>query len=155
MFLISRTNTVDVEVETGYCTCVGMVGATLGGGIGPLQGLHGLIIDALVSVRVVTAANGIVVASASENIELFWALRGAGANFGIVTSATYRIHNFTNNGNVLTTDLKFAAAKNATVFEVLHALARNQTPSFAVTYSIQWSLDFGEVRCCGLKSLRQ
>ncbi|KAK8060366.1 hypothetical protein PG996_010296 [Apiospora saccharicola] len=47
--------------------------------------------DALLSVRLVTAAGAVVTASATENGDLFWALRGAGANFGIVTSATYRV----------------------------------------------------------------
>ncbi|KAI8947603.1 hypothetical protein F4801DRAFT_605244 [Xylaria longipes] len=80
------------EIQTGTCSCVGMMGATLGGGISPLHGLHGLIIDALISVRIVTADGKIIEASQTSNSELFWGIRGAGQNFGIVVEATYQLH---------------------------------------------------------------
>lgn len=71
-----------------------MIGATIGAGVGPYQGLHGLVIDALLSVRLVTASGKIVMASEQEHEGLFWAVRGAGANFGIITSATYKVDLF-------------------------------------------------------------
>lgn len=66
-------------------SCVGIVGATLGAGLGTLQGLHGVLLDSLESVRLVTASGEIVTASQTHNSDLFWGIRGAGHNFGIVT----------------------------------------------------------------------
>jgi FAD/FMN-containing dehydrogenase len=70
----------------------GIAGLTLGGGIGHLQGKLGFAIDNLIGARVVTAGGEVVRASADENEDLFWALRGGGGNFGIVTDFEYRLH---------------------------------------------------------------
>jgi fumiquinazoline A oxidase len=78
-----------------------MVGAALGGGIGPYQGVHGLLLDDLKSVTIVTGSGEIVTASEKENSDLFWGLRGAGQNYGIVTSATFQIHDQTNHPKAL------------------------------------------------------
>lgn len=64
----------------------------LGGGHGYLQGFYGLISDQLISAHVVLATGEIVVVSASDNSDLFWALQGAGHNFGIVTEVTARVY---------------------------------------------------------------
>jgi FAD/FMN-containing dehydrogenase len=71
---------------------VGIAGLTLGGGIGWLVRKYGLAIDALVSVEMVTADGRIVIASASENPDLFWAVRGGGGNFGVVTRFQFRLY---------------------------------------------------------------
>lgn len=73
-------------VLTGNCNCVGALGAYLGGGYGNLMGIAGMGVDQIISVRLVTADGKIQTVSAS-NTDLFWAIRGAGPNFGIVTSA--------------------------------------------------------------------
>jgi FAD/FMN-containing dehydrogenase len=72
----------------------GVAGLTLGGGIGRLQRHFGLTIDSLRSVDLVTADGRLVHASADEEPELFWGLRGAGANFGIATSLEFELHPF-------------------------------------------------------------
>ncbi|KXG46525.1 FAD-binding, type 2 [Penicillium griseofulvum] len=107
------------EIQTGSCPCVGMVGATLGGGVGRYQGLHGLILDALKSVQLVTATGNLITVSATKHEDLFWGLRGAGFNYGIVTSATYNIYDLTNEGNVLNADFMFPASLNETFFNIL------------------------------------
>lgn len=71
---------------------VGLGGITLGGGIGWLARKHGMTIDSLISVEIVTADGQILNASHSENPELFWAVSGGGGNFGIVTRFHYRLH---------------------------------------------------------------
>ncbi|KAK4120303.1 FAD-binding domain-containing protein [Parathielavia appendiculata] len=80
------------ETTTGLCGCVSYSGPAMGGGHGFLQGRYGLVADQVVSVRVVLANGEVVVASEEENGDLFWALRGAGHNFGVVTEFTVRIH---------------------------------------------------------------
>ena len=76
----------------GDAGSVGLAGITLGGGVGYLTRKHGLTIDSLLAVELVTADGNIVQASQNENPDLFWALRGGGGNFGVVTGFQYRLH---------------------------------------------------------------
>ena len=70
----------------------GIAGLTLGGGLGYLMGKYGATCDNLLSVDIVTADGELLTASAEQNPDLFWAMRGAGANFGVVTSFRYQLH---------------------------------------------------------------
>lgn len=81
----------DLALTTGDTHSVGLGGLTTGGGIGFMVRKYGLTIDNLVAAQVVTAAGHIVTASADEHPDLFWAIRGGGGNFGIVTEFTFRL----------------------------------------------------------------
>jgi FAD/FMN-containing dehydrogenase len=76
----------------GQCPGVGAAGVTLGGGLGWLSGLHGAACDNLISGRVATADGRQVFVDVTDNPTLLWALRGAGANFGVLTSFECRLH---------------------------------------------------------------
>jgi FAD/FMN-containing dehydrogenase len=76
----------------GVVSSTGIAGLTLGGGEGWLMGKHGLTVDNLLAVEVVTADGQVVVASAEHNQDLFWALRGGGGNFGVAASFEYQAH---------------------------------------------------------------
>jgi FAD/FMN-containing dehydrogenase len=87
-----KTQAVGLVTTLGTATDTGIAGLTLGGGMGRMMRRHGLACDNLQSVEVVTADGKIVHASATENADLFWAVRGGGGNFGVVTSFEYRLH---------------------------------------------------------------
>jgi FAD/FMN-containing dehydrogenase len=81
---------------TGSVGAVGMAGLTLGGGYGPLIGRFGLALDNLLAAEVVLADGRIVLAKHDSEEELFWALRGGGGNFGVVTTMWHRLHDVPN-----------------------------------------------------------
>ncbi|KAG8987654.1 hypothetical protein FRB90_003227, partial [Tulasnella sp. 427] len=100
-YIQAGARTHDIEVATikhglgacvGACSQVSIGGYTLGGGVGYSTGTYGLAADNLVSATVVLASGEIVIASESENPDLFWGLRGGGSNFGVVYELVVKLH---------------------------------------------------------------
>ena len=87
-----ETQAFGLATTGGIVTHTGIAGLTLGGGIGWLQRKHGLTIDQLLGVDLITAEGEFVKATATENSDLFWGLRGGGGNFGIVTEFEFRLN---------------------------------------------------------------
>lgn len=87
-----ETQAFGLATPGGLVSTTGIAGLTLGGGQSWLTGMYGLTLDNLFSADVVTADGNLLRASRTEHEDLFWALRGAGANFGVVTSFEYRVH---------------------------------------------------------------
>lgn len=96
--VIEVAHAAKAHVVTGVCNSVGAISPMLGGGLGNLVALYGMAVDNMLSARLVTATGNIITVSAEENADLWWGLRGAGHNFGIVSQLTVKAHEQVNGG---------------------------------------------------------
>ena len=117
----------------GQCPGVGASGVTLGGGLGWLSGLHGASCDNLLSARVVTADARVLTADARQHPDLFWALRGAGANFGVTTSFECRLHGI---GPVTGGDIHYPLGAARTVLRGFRELMDAAPDAFQATLNL-------------------
>ncbi len=90
------THAFGLAVPAGIISTTGVGGLTLGGGVGYLARKYGLTIDNLLEADIVLADGSFVTANANQNADLFWAIRGGGGNFGIITSFKFQAHDVTN-----------------------------------------------------------
>ena len=133
------------EIAIGTCSCIGMTGATLGGGIGPYSGLYGTIADSLQSIDFVSGAGELLTVSESQNADLFWGTKGAGFNFGIATSMTYKIYDATNGGQAMNADMIFLGSQNASLWGIAQSFVGNQPKEFTLTFGIGYNSTLEQV----------
>lgn len=127
----------DFTIATGLCECTSVAGPLLGGGHGFLQGQYGYVLDNLVSARVVTASGELVEVSAVKNSDLFWALRGAGHNFGIMTSFEMKIYDIPSNWTAYS--IVFASDKTEALFDLVNKFeepSSNRPAKLALTAAV-------------------
>ncbi|KAI1390513.1 uncharacterized protein F4822DRAFT_441886 [Hypoxylon trugodes] len=134
------------QIPSGACSGAGFIGSGIGGGIGYLQGVLGLVVDALVSVNVVTAQGELVQASENTNEDLFWALRGAGTNFGIITSAIYKLSKPVNNGQVFYADVVHPASMKSEYFKAVESFNDGMSPKLGFSSALFWDASTQETQ---------
>jgi hypothetical protein len=115
-----ETQAFGLATTLGVVSMTGIAGLTLGGGLGWLNGKHGLACDNLLSADVVTADGRLVIANEEENADLFWGIRGGGGNFGVVASFRYRLHPIR---TVLGGGLSYPLSKAREVLRFYHEFA--------------------------------
>lgn len=117
----------------------------MGGGIGYLEGTFGLVIDSLVSARLITARGDLIEVSESLNPDLFWAIRGAGTNFGIITSAVYKLTKPVNDGQVFYADLIYGASQKSDYFNAMQTFNDNMPSQLGFSSALFWNTTTNEV----------
>jgi hypothetical protein len=137
-----ETQEFGLATTLGVVSMTGIAGLTLGGGLGWLNGKHGLACDNLVSADVVTADGRLLTASEEENEDLFWGIRGGGGNFGVVTSFEYRLHPV---GPVLGGGLRYSAAEARDFLRFYHEFASSCPDELSTAASLGHAPDGGLV----------
>ncbi len=123
------------------CPCIGFPGATLGGGVGAYSGLYGPISDSLLSVEMLTGDGRLLNVSQNQHPDLFFAVKGAGFNYGVVTSLTYKIYPATNDGQAMNADMIFPGSLNGSVWELARQFTESHPKELSIGFSIRYSND--------------
>ena len=122
----------------GVVSMTGIAGLTLGGGIGWLNGKHGLACDNVLSMKVVTADGQLRAVNVCQHQDLFWALRGGGGNFGVVVSFTYRLHPV---DTVLAGPISYPPQRTADALRLYHQVAASAPDALATSASVARGAD--------------
>lgn len=128
--IVAAAHRYGLAPVTGTASAAGMAGLALTGGYGPLTGKHGLALDNLLKAEIILADGRRVTASSTEDRDLYWALRGAGGNFGVVASATYRLHPVV---SVLAGLMLFPLGEAAAILRGYHELAAEAPDELTMT----------------------
>jgi FAD/FMN-containing dehydrogenase len=143
---ISAAFAAGVQVVTGNCNCVGTLGGILGGGFGNLMGVYGMGIDNILSVRLVKADGNIVTVSPTQDADLFWAIRGAGPNMGVVTSAVVKAYPVTPQQNMAWSGaVIFTPDKLEQVVQVIDELDLEERMNIFLYYTTTGAPDFNPI----------
>ncbi|CAF9942179.1 MAG: hypothetical protein HETSPECPRED_005383 [Heterodermia speciosa] len=126
--VINATYAAGREMTVGSCPCVGVLGAGLGGGHGRLQGLHGMSIDSMRRMRVVLASGKAINVSPTENADLWYGIRGAGQNFGVVIEADFQTASQVPKGSHYDVEMQFADSKLEKVLELMNQQIKAPLP---------------------------
>ena len=133
-----ETQAFGLATALGVVSLTGIAGLTLGGGLGWLNGKHGLACDNLISANVVTADGRLLTASEEENEDLFWGIRGGGGNFGVVTSFEYRLHPV---GPELGGGLRYSATEARDALRFYHEFASGCPDELSTSASLGHAAD--------------
>lgn len=136
--VIAGLKNLNKQSVTGGCSCTGFTSPMLGGGHGWLQGRYGLITDQLISARVVLANGTAISVDSTKNPDLYWGLKGAGHNFGIVTSVNFQVYDSTPDiDGFATATYTFTQDKLEAVFSIANQwLAAKNRPVELTHYGI-------------------
>ena len=135
-----ETQAFGLATTTGVVSMTGLAGLTLGGGLGWLNGKHGLACDNLLAADLVVADGRLLTLSAEENQDLFWAIRGGSGNFGIVTSFTFQLHPV---GPVLAGGVVYPFARAREALRFYDQFARD-CPDELTTIGALWTGEDGQ-----------
>jgi FAD/FMN-containing dehydrogenase len=134
----AATSRYGLATTLGVVSMTGIAGLTLGGGIGWLNGKHGLACDNVLSMDVVTADGQVRTVDASQHHDLFWAMRGGGGNFGVAVSFTYRLHPVS---MVLAGPVSYPPERAADALRLYHQVASTAPDSLATAASVTRGAD--------------
>ncbi|KAK2775076.1 hypothetical protein FQN53_003331 [Emmonsiellopsis sp. PD_33] len=141
--ILGPVDAAGLEIQTGTSTEVSQIGAAIGAGVGRWSGVYGLLAEGLIAARIVTHDGQLVEASESENADLLWAIRGAGANFGIVVSATLKLSEPISGGQCLSVDAILTVDKKAEYFKLLEQFDGGQPSRLAISTVVIWEPNAG------------
>lgn len=136
-----------VHIMTGVCNTVGLIPAYIGGGLGNLLGMCGLGVDNMVEATLITASGDRITVSKNENPELWWGLRGAGGNFGVVSKLKVKSYKQFNGGVFWSGTVGFVARSEDEIGEIVRTLEKLEVKK-QMAFGLVWARVPPDFRVC-------